>query len=70
MQMDRIPIKELKELENEMRLLAKKNDDDMREYLLKGNKYHLYIQAKGHRDSNEMWANRVKALIERYEDEK
>lgn len=63
----KVPVQELKELENQMRLIAKKNDDDMREYLLKGNKYHLYLMAKGHRDSNEMWADRVKSMIERYE---
>ena len=63
----KVPVQELKELENQMRLIAKKNDDDMREYLQKENKYHLYLMAKGHRDSSEMWADRVKALIERYE---
>lgn len=63
----KVPVRELKELENQMRLLAKKNDDDMREYLQKENKYHLYLMAKGHRDANEMWADRVKSMIERYE---
>ena len=29
----KVPVQELKELENQMRLIAKKNDDDMREYL-------------------------------------
>lgn len=64
-----IPVKELKELEERMRELAKSNEKDMHEYLLK-DKYHLYLQAKAHKTNSEFWANRVKEIIERYDDEK
>lgn len=61
----KVPLKELKELEEHMRHLATVNEKDMTEYLM-NNKYHLYLQTRAHKTTTEFWANRVRDIIERY----
>lgn len=62
----KVPISELREMEERMRAMAKVNENDMRDYLF-NNKYDQYIQAKAHKYTNEFWANRVADIIEKYE---
>ena len=64
-----VPLSEVKLLRQMMLDLAAMNDRDMKEYLMKENKYHLYLQAKAHKSTCELWAMRVEELIERYKDE-
>lgn len=64
----KVPVRALKELEERMLQLAKVNEKDMTEYLM-NNKYHLYLQTRAHKTTTEFWANRVKEIIERYEDD-
>ena len=63
----KVPIRELKDLEERMRYLANVNENDMKEYLMK-NKYDLYLSAKAQRNINEFWAHRVADIINKYED--
>lgn len=63
-----IPVSELTYIRDRMRDLAASNEKDAKEYLLK-DKYHLYLQAKAHKDTNEFWAYRLDEIIRRYEDE-
>lgn len=63
----KVPIKELKDLVDRMRDLAKVNEKDMQEYLLK-DQYNLYVQAKAHKNNSEFWAYRVEDIINRYEE--
>ena len=64
----KVPVRVLKELEESMLQLAKVNEKDMTEYLM-NNKYHLYLQTRAHKNTTEFWANRVKEIIEKYEDD-
>lgn len=62
----KVPISELREMEGRMRVLAKVNEKDMRDYLFH-NDYVQYLQAKAHKNTNEFWANTVADIIKKYE---
>lgn len=64
-----VPISELRLLEQMMRELAEMNQKDANEYLKDPDKYILYRETRAHQTTSELWAARVRELIERYKDE-